>query len=85
MTIRQLLQRYHISPLQYQDGVELNDKDYYSLFKFLLKWYYVNDPAITEISNKDKQQLDRLEAKAVIPVTAVDKFDYINKQISSVL
>jgi len=40
MDFKETLQRYHISPLQYDDGVELQEKDYYELATVLLKYYY---------------------------------------------
>lgn len=40
MDFKETLQRYHISPLQYDDGTELNEKDYNELATVLLKYYY---------------------------------------------
>lgn len=34
------MQRYHISPLKYDDGTELEEKDYFNLGTVLLKYYY---------------------------------------------
>ena len=40
MDFREVLRRYHISPLQYDDGVLLDEKDYYDLAVLLMKYYY---------------------------------------------
>lgn len=41
MNFKETLQRYHVSPLQYSDGKELEEKDYFVLGTILLKYYYV--------------------------------------------
>lgn len=40
MNFKETLQRYHISPLRYGDGVELEEKDYFSLATMLMKYFY---------------------------------------------
>lgn len=59
MEFKEILQRYHISPLQYQDGVELNESDYFNLAELLLKYYYSKNimgctkiPKITDVLKK---------------------------------
>lgn len=37
MEFKKVLERYHISPLKYDDGVELSEKDYDILFKMFEK------------------------------------------------
>ena len=40
MEFKEILQRYHISPLQYQDGTVLTESDYFDLANLLLRYYY---------------------------------------------
>ena len=40
MDFRETLRRYHISPLQYENGQELTENDYSQLFGILQKYYY---------------------------------------------
>ena len=43
MTFKEILMRYHISPLQYQDGKELEERDYLDLFRIMLKYYAIRN------------------------------------------
>jgi len=39
MEFREILKRYHISPLKYDDDTELSESDYGFLFSILSKYY----------------------------------------------
>ena len=39
MNFREILGRYHVSPLKYADGTELNEKDYRDLYVMLQKYF----------------------------------------------
>ena len=41
MNFKEILQRYHVSPLQYDDGVELQESDYVDLYVVLMKYYFI--------------------------------------------
>lgn len=41
MCFKEILQRYHISPLKYDDGVELEERDYVNLFTILSKYFTI--------------------------------------------
>lgn len=41
MYFKEILQRYHISPLKYDDGVELEERDYVNLFTILSKYFTI--------------------------------------------
>ena len=63
MQFKDVLKRYHISPLQYEDNTELNERDYYSLFVFLQKYYTIK--ALTD--NKFKMPVvDDVSVQKVI-------------------
>lgn len=41
MCFKEILQRYHIAPLKYDDGVELEERDYVNLFTILSKYFTI--------------------------------------------
>ena len=41
MTFKKILMRYHISPLTYENGEQLEEKDYTDLFKILQKYFAI--------------------------------------------
>ena len=85
MCFKEILKRYHISPLQYEDGVELGERDYFSLFVILQKYYTIksmNDekfkvPIIDE-SLIMKVQKDK--EKSLLPLTDEEQMDIIMQQ-----
>lgn len=65
MDFKDILKRYHISPLQYDDGTELNESDYNSLYIILSKYYAVNSyvgkrtPKLEDYSKKIENHCKR--------------------------
>lgn len=55
MEFKELLQRYHVSPLRYEDGTELVEKDYKNLY-LILKKYFI---AQKMILNKDEPAISQ--------------------------
>lgn len=62
MTFKEILMRYHISPLQYQDGKELEERDYLDMFRMLLKYYNIRN--VTE--GFDIPKVDAMLMKRVV-------------------
>lgn len=85
MDIKETLERYHISPLRYEDGTELSEKDYISLFEFMTKYFYAKN-ALSEnkksysIPENLINQVDRLKKFALIPPVFEDVMDILMKQ-----
>lgn len=85
MDIKETLKRYHISPLRYEDGTELSEKDYISLFEFMTKYFYAKN---TLSENKKSysipenliNQVERLQKFALIPASFDDVMDILMEQ-----
>lgn len=85
MCFKEILKRYHVSPLQYEDGVELDERDYYSLFLILQKYYTIKElndekfkmPAVDEFLI-NKVQKDK--EKSLLPLTDEECMDIIMNQ-----
>lgn len=88
MKFEDLLIRYHISPLSYDDGSPLSDKDYCDLFSLLLKWLMVKNKT-TDVSNliseNDKKLIKKFEfsfRNSLYPLDDTELLDIINGQDS---
>ena len=87
MCFKEILKRYHVSPLQYEDGVELGERDYYSLFLILQKYYAVKElndekfkvPVVDESLIK---KIQRDKEKSLLPLTDEECMDIIMNQKS---
>ena len=85
MCFKEILKRYHISPLKYDDDVELGERDYFSLFVILQKYYTIkalndekfNVPVVDE-SLITKVQKDK--EKSLLPLTDEECMDIIMQQ-----
>lgn len=81
MQFKEILMRYHISPLQYEDGVQLEERDYLDLFKILQKYYAIKQ--ITENSdipqvNKDlMNKVIKTNEKSLIPFEPEELMDIL--------
>ena len=85
MCFKEILKRYHISPLQYEDGVELGERDYYSLFLILQKYYTIkelNDEKFT-MPVVDKSLITKVQKdkeKSLLPLSEEEQMDIIMQQ-----
>ena len=81
MTFKDMLKRYHISPLQYQDGVELEEKDYNDLYKMMLRYYAVRKLTENyEAPKIDKTLVDKMNKSfesSLIPFEPEELFDIL--------
>ena len=84
MKFKEILSRYHISPLMYQDGVELDEKDYRDLYKILTKYYYIKD----ELYSVDEQLIKRLNynmQNSIMSLEPEEKMDVLMEISNEVL
>ena len=85
MCFKEILKRYHVSPLKYDDNTELGERDYFSLFVILQKYYTIkalNDekfkiPVVDE-SLIVKVQKDK--EKSLLPLSEEEQMDIIMQQ-----
>ena len=81
MIFKDMLKRYHISPLQYQDGVELEEKDYNDLYKMMLRYYAVRKLTENyEPPKIDKTLVDKMNKSfesSLIPFEPEELFDIL--------
>ena len=88
MCFKEILRRYHISPLKYEDNEELSERDYFSLFIILQKYYTIkamNDekfkiPVVDE-SLIVKVQKDK--EKSLLPLSDEECMDVLMRQYKS--
>ena len=84
MDFRETLKRYHISPLQYEDGTELNEIDYGSLFMVLQKYYFAKNmlesTRIPQISENLKHKVEVRCKKALLSPDFEDLMDILMEQ-----
>lgn len=85
MQFKDILKRYHISPLQYEDNTELNERDYYSLFVFLQKYYTIK--SITDdkfkvpvVDNALIQKVIKSMEKSLLPLSEEECLDILMNQ-----
>ena len=78
---KDILKRYHISPLQYNDGVEVEEKDYNDLYKMLIRYYAVRKLTENyEPPKIDKTLLDKMNKNfesSLIPFEPEELFDIL--------
>ena len=83
MEFKDILRRYHISPLQYEDGVELNESDYMTLYQILGKYYAVNSYLNKRVPKTDTNVLKKIEnycRRSLITPEVEDVMDVIMEQ-----
>ena len=76
MKFNEILRRYHVSPLKYEDGTELEEKDYRELYKILSKYYYIRG----ELYKGDERLIRRLDSNvknAIIPLEPEEQMDVL--------
>ena len=85
MQFKDVLKRYHISPLQYEDNTELNERDYYSLFVFLQKYYTIK--ALTDnkfkmpvVDDVSVQKVIKNKEKSLLPLSEEECLDMLMNQ-----
>ena len=85
MCFKEILKRYHISPLKYEDNVELGERDYLSLFIILQKYYTIksmNDERFT-IPTIDESLIIKVQKdkeKSLLPLSDEECMDIIMQQ-----
>ena len=84
MKFKEILRRYHISPLLYDDKTELEEKDYRDLYKLLTKYYYIRG----ELFSVDEKQIKKMEFRmrnSLIPLEPEEQLDVLMDIDSEVL
>ena len=76
MRFRNILRRYGISPLRYEDNKELDEKDYKDLYILLTKYFYIQGNAY-ELEPELVSKLKNKISLAVIPLTDEEKLDIL--------
>lgn len=85
MCFKEILKRYHISPLKYEDNVELGERDYFSLFTVLQKYYTIkalNDEKF-KMPFVDESLIKKVikdKGKSFIPLSDEEQMDIIMQQ-----
>ena len=84
MDFRETLKRYHISPLRYEDGTELNEIDYGSFFMVLQKYYFAKNMLdsfrIPQIPENLKHKVEVRCKKALLAPDLEDLMDILMEQ-----
>jgi GH15 family glucan-1,4-alpha-glucosidase len=86
MEFKDILRRYHISPLQYDDGVELNESDYNSLYQILTKYYTVNSYLNKRVPKMDvtiNKKIETYMKRSLIPPETEEIMDVLMEQVDS--
>ena len=80
MEFKEILQRYHISPLMYEDGTKLTESDYFDLANMLLRYYYskslmdsqklprINDTLINRVKNYCNRSLLGIDLECLMDI-----------------
>lgn len=85
MEFKNVLRHYHVAPLQYEDGVELNDKDYKILFDMYERYQCVifilqNEPIPEYFQIKYNELLMKIKSiqmNSIFPLTEEEIIDII--------
>ena len=84
MEFREILKRYHVSPLKYDDDVELSESDYNSLFNILSKYYAAKEYLGCRVPKIDvntvRNKIENYCKRAVIPPTVEEIMDILMNQ-----
>lgn len=80
MEFKEVLQRYHISPLKYDDDTLLTESDYFDLANILLRYYYskkimgcqklpkITDNLIKKVDNHCKRSLLGIDLESLMDI-----------------
>lgn len=86
MSFTDVLTRYHISPLMYEDGSLLRENDYVDLLRILTKYAYMKERKGVVISNDIKEllinKINYAEKNSLIPPSEEDIMDILLEQKS---
>lgn len=81
MDFKEILKRYHISPLKYDDGSELNEQDYSQLYLILQKYYFAKVECgitrVPQIPDYLKTKVASLKKRSLLDVTLEDIMDIL--------
>jgi len=81
MTFVDILRRYHIEPLQYSDGTELNERDYVRMYDILSKYFLMKRYFKDNISNVDfdeaVKKINFMKNNSLLPITEEDVMDML--------
>ena len=84
MNFKETLERYHVSPLKYSDGTELNEKDYKDLYILLLKYFtaqrIVSKNKMPEINSEIVSKAEQNYSRALIKQNFEDIMDCLMEQ-----
>lgn len=84
MQFKDVLMSYHVSPLMYDDGVLLDERDYNDLFMLLLKYYtakyYTDGSKIPSIPDGLIDKVKRNIKNSLIPFTDKELLDILTEQ-----
>lgn len=84
MQFREILQRYHISPLKYDDGTELGEKDYCSLFVILQKYFLsrkiIGQEKVFASMDKLIKKAEQSYERSLLPLEVEDVMDILMEQ-----
>ena len=86
MEFKDILRRYHISPLQYDDGVELNESDYNTLYQILTKYYMVNshlNKRVPKVDSTIDKKIENYLTRSLIPLETEEIMDILMEQTDS--
>lgn len=87
MKFEDVLKRYHISPLQYEDGTLLRENDYIDLLKILNKYAYVKSKTGTDfkflVPATLMKKIEFAEKNTLIPISEEDMMDILMEQNSN--
>ena len=79
MKFTDVLERYHISPLKYEDNTVLEEKDYSSLYDVLRKYFkmkkYLNNRVNEVCDSEITKKIDSLTKNSLIPATEEEIMD----------
>lgn len=89
MKFTDVLERYHISPLKYDDDTVLNEKDYLNLFQILLKYILVKncmgEKIDTTINESLIKKMESAFKRALIPFSDFELLDILMEQKTEVI
>ena len=84
MDFKDILQRYHISPLKYDDNTLLTESDYFELSNMLLKYYYskkiLGCQKLPKISDKLINRVDNHCKRSLLDIELTDLMDILMEQ-----
>lgn len=76
-----VLERYHISPLKYEDNTVLDEKDYANLYDVLSKYFFMKrcfNSNVPKINLEEaEKKVDFLKKNSLIEITEEDILDLI--------